>query len=106
LGSQASTSKRKAGAYYETMKYRMLVTPKAPDAAVFGDDLTNITTMAYVPVAWDLTGGSRSVATESGSAGGLALPVVSNVVKVAGLPKGVAFAASTTRPDALRRRRR
>ena len=55
------TAKKKAGAYYETMKYRMLVTPKAPDAAVFGDDLTNITTMAYVPVEWDLTGGSRSV---------------------------------------------
>ena len=93
------TAKKKNGAYYETMKYRMLVTPKAPDAAVFGDDLTNITTMAYVPVEWDLTGGSRSVATESGSAGGLALPMVSNVVKVAGLPKGVAFAAATTYKD-------
>ena len=117
------TAKKKKGAYYETMKYRMLVTPKAPDAAVFGDDLTNITTMAYVPVEWDLTGGSRSVATETGGSRSVAtetggsrplatesgtdatgrvppaLPVVSNVVKVAGLPKGVAFAAANVYKD-------
>ncbi|MBO7686026.1 MAG: C10 family peptidase, partial [Kiritimatiellae bacterium] len=40
------TAKKKKGAYYETMKYRVLVTPKAVDAELFGDSLTNITTMA------------------------------------------------------------
>ena len=84
------TAKKKTGAYYETMKYRVLVRPKAVDVAVFGEELTNIVTMAYVPVEWDLTGGGR---------GATALPVVSNVVKVAGLPAGVAFAAATTYKD-------
>ncbi|MBR4653579.1 MAG: hypothetical protein IKO72_09480, partial [Kiritimatiellae bacterium] len=64
------TAKKKKGAYYETMKYRMLVTPKAPDAAVFGDDLTNITTMAYVPVEWDLTGENGRARSPSGPQSG------------------------------------
>ena len=64
------TAKKKRGSYYETMKYLVLVTPKAPDAAVFGDDLTNITTMAYVPVAWNL---SNKMAKASGLPKGLAL---------------------------------
>ncbi len=83
------TAKKKVGAYYETMKYRVLVRPKAPDAAVFGEELTNITTMAYVPVKWDLTG-------DGGHAGRVPLPVVENVAKVAGLPGGIVFAAKDT----------
>ena len=105
------TAKKKVGAFYETMKYRVLVRPKAVDAAVFGEELTNITTMAYVPVEWDLTGGSRSVATEGGGrgatalpgdnghAGRVTLPVVSNVVKVAGLPASVTFASANVYKD-------
>ena len=58
-GSFTITAKKKVGAYYETMKYRVLVRPKAVDVAVFGEELTNIVTMAYVPVEWDLTGGGR-----------------------------------------------
>ena len=77
--------------YYETKKFRVLVRPKAVDTAVFGESLTNITTMAYVPVEWDLTG--------DGHAGRVTLPVVSNVVKVAGLPSGVTFAAKNTYKD-------
>ena len=51
------TAKKKAGAFYETKKYRVLVTPKAPDTALFGESLTNITTMAYVPLNWNLETG-------------------------------------------------
>ena len=87
------TAKKKVGAYYETMKYRVLVTPKAVNAAVFGEELTNITTMAYVPVEWDLTGGGESGVAALGHA---ALPVVASVAKVAGLPSGVTFAAKDT----------
>lgn len=76
------TAKKKKGAYYETMKYRVLVRPKAVDTVVFGESLTNITTMAYVPVEWDLTNDVASV-------GG-------KVAKVAGLPTGLTFAASNT----------
>ena len=76
------TAKKKVGAYYETMKYRVLVRPKAVDVAVFGESLTNITTMAYVPVEWDLTNDVASV-------GG-------KVAKVAGLPTGLTFAAANT----------
>ncbi len=76
------TAKKKKGAYYETMKYRVLVRPKAVDTAVFGESLTNITTMAYVPVEWDLTNDVASV-------GG-------KVAKVAGLPTGLTFAAANT----------
>ncbi|MBO7685194.1 MAG: hypothetical protein J6V72_02350, partial [Kiritimatiellae bacterium] len=95
------TAKKKKGAYYETMKYRVLVTPRAVDTALFGD-LTNITTMAYVPVEWDLTGGGRGATAlpgESGHAGRVPLPVVSNVVKVAGLPGSVTFASANVYKD-------
>ncbi len=71
------TAKKKKGGYYETMKYRVLVTPKAPEAKYFGDNLTNVTTMAYVPFVWDLT-------ADIPATGG-------KVAKVAGLPAGVAF---------------
>ena len=86
------TAKKKKGAFYETMKFRVLVTPKAVDTAVFGEELTNITTMAYVPVDWDLVWG--------GECGGVSLPAVSavggKVAKVAGLPSGLTFAAKDT----------
>lgn len=84
------TAKKKKGAFYETMKFRVLVTPAAVDASRFGADLTNITTMAYVPVDWDLVWG--------GECGGATLPAVSSVggkvAKVTGLPAGLSFAAS------------
>lgn len=76
------TAKKKVGAYYETKKYRVLVTPKAVDAMVFGEELANITTMAYVPVSWDLT---NDVAAVGGK-----------VAKVTGLPGGIVFAAKDT----------
>ena len=76
------TAKKKKGAYYETMKYHVLVRPKAVDTEVFGEALTNIMTMAYVPVEWDLTNDVASV-------GG-------KVAKVAGLPTGLTFAAANT----------
>ena len=76
------TAKKKVGAYYETKKYRVLVTPKAVDAMVFGEELTNITTMAYVPVSWDLTNDVAAVGVK--------------VSKVAGLPGGIVFAAKDT----------
>ena len=76
------TAKKKKGAYYETMKYRVLVRPKAVDTEVFGEALTNITMMAYVPVEWDLRNDVASV-------GG-------KVAKVAGLPTGLTFAAANT----------
>lgn len=74
------TAKKAKGAYYETMKYRVLVTPKAVDVTRFGDSLTNFTSMAYVPVKWELTNDVSSV-------GG-------KVAKVTGLPTGLTFAAS------------
>ena len=83
------TAKQKVGGYYETLKYRVLVRPKAVDATVFSEELTNITTMAYVPVEWDLTG-------DGGHAGRVPLPVVENVAKVTGLPGGIVFAAKDT----------
>ena len=76
------TAKRKVGAFYETMKYRVLVRPKAVDTALFGEELANITTMAYVPFEWDLT---NDVAAVGGK-----------VAKVAGLPAGLTFAAKDT----------
>ena len=86
------TAKKKKGAFYETMKFRVLVTPAAVDVSRFGADLTNITTMAYVPVDWDLVWG--------GECGGVSLPAVAavggNVAKVAGLPSGLTFAANDT----------
>ena len=96
------TAKKKAGAFYETMKYRVIVRPKAVDVAIFGEELTNITTMAYVPVEWDLAGGGGALGdralpggdgNESGALGDRALPIVSNVAKVAGLPTGLKFTA-------------
>ena len=86
------TAKRKKGGFYETKKYRVLVLPKAPDTALFGDLTNNITTMAYVPVDWDLMWG--------GECGGATLPAVSSVggkvAKVTGLPAGLSFAAKDT----------
>ena len=108
------TAKKKVSAYYETMKYRVLVTPKAVDTAVFGEELTNIVTMAYVPVDWDLTGDGRARSpsgpqsgtdgeqsnVDGGRLGEAALPSVAavggNVVRVTGLPAGVTFAAKDT----------
>ena len=87
------TAKKKKGAFYETMKYRVLVRPAAVDAARFGEEMsniTNITTMAYVPVEWYLTGGGR---------GATALPAVAavggKVAKVTGLPSGVKLVGQT-----------
>ena len=76
------TAKKKKGAYYEMKKYKVLVAPKAVDAARFGEALTNIVTMAYVPGSWNL-------ADDVAAAGG-------KVVKVAGLPAGLTFAAADT----------
>ena len=76
------TAKKKVGAFYETKKFRVLVRPAAVDASLFGDNLTNLTTMAYVPFEWHLTNDVSSV-------GG-------KVVKVSGLPTGLAFAAKDT----------
>lgn len=79
------TAKKKAGAYNETLKFRVLVNPAPVDTAIFGDELTNIVTMAYVPFEWDLT---NDVAAVGGK-----------VAKVAGLPAGLAFASATTYKD-------
>ena len=76
------TAKKKVGAFYETMKYRVLVKPASVDTALFGEELANITTMAYVPVKWDLT---NDVAAVGGK-----------VAKVAGLPGGIVFAVKDT----------
>ena len=81
-GLFAITAKKKVGAFYETKKFRVLVRPAAVDATLFGDNLTNITTMAYVPFMWELTNDVSSV-------GG-------KVAKVTGLPAGLAFAAADT----------
>ena len=79
------TAKRKTGAFYETLKYRVLVRPAPVDTELFGEELANITTMAYVPFEWDLT---NDVAAVGGK-----------VAKVAGLPAGLAFASATTYKD-------
>ncbi len=76
------TAKKKKGSYFETMRFRVLVTPKDVDTARFGEGLTNLTTMAYVPFAWDLTNDVSSV-------GG-------KVAKVTGLPAGLTFASANT----------
>ena len=75
------TAKKKNGAYNETMKYRVLITPATPDPLVFGENLTNITTMAYVPFEWNLTNNLPSMA------------------KVTGLPGGVTFASANVYYD-------
>ena len=82
VGLFTITAKKKVGAYYETLKFRVLVNPAPVDTAIFGDELTNIVTMAYVPFEWDLT---NDVAAVGGK-----------VAKVAGLPAGLAFASATT----------
>ena len=87
----ALAARSTSGTYYETMKYRVLVRPAAVDEALFGEELTNITTMAYVPVEWDLV--------EGGASGGRALPGVGKVAKVTGLPTGLSFAAADTYSD-------
>ena len=92
------TAKRKEGGFYETMKYRVLVLPKAPDTALFGDSLTNITTMAYVPLNWNLETGVAvpsvpSVPFVPSATGGV------KVAKVTGLPSGVTFAVANTYYD-------
>ena len=79
-GLYTITAKKKVASFYETMKYRVLVTPAAVDTSRFGEELTNITTMAYVPFEWDLT---NDVAAVGGK-----------VAKVTGLPAGLTFAAS------------
>ena len=66
------TAKKKRGSYYETLKYRVLVEPKAVDVSLFGESLTNLVTTAY-------------------EAYSNAVPV--KVDKVTGLPAGLAFAA-------------
>ena len=100
VGLFTITAKKKVGAYYETMKYRVLVLPKAPDTALFGEELTNITTMAYVPVEWDLVNGGE---WDGGHAGRVTLPAVAavggKVAKVSGLPTGLTFAAADTYKD-------
>ena len=79
------TAKKKTGAFYETKKFKVLVWPKAADAAVFGP-LANQSSVAYTTaVNWDLT-------TDVASVGG-------KVAKVTGLPPGLTFAASTTYKD-------
>ena len=83
------TAKKKVGGSYITKKFRVLVKPAAVDKALFGEDLTNITTMAYAPINWDLTGGVQSVPPVPfvpSSIGG-------NLAKVTGLPTGLTFAA-------------
>ena len=82
------TAKKKVGAFYETKKYRVLVTPKAVDEAVFGDELADINSMAYDEVDWNLL--------EGGHVGRLSLPALGTIDKVAGLPTGLAFAAKDT----------
>ena len=79
------TAKKKVNGYYETLKFRVLVRPAPVDTAIFGEELTNIVTMAYVSVEWDLT---NDVAAVGGK-----------VAKVAGLPAGLAFALATTYKD-------
>ncbi len=93
------TAKKKKGAFYETMKYRVLVPPKEVDTELFGDLPTNLVTMAYVPVAWDLAEGGSGRLGEAALPGETALPVVPTVAKVAGLPGGVAFASANVYSD-------
>ena len=89
------TAKKKVGSFYETMKYHVLVTPKLADATLFGDSFLNITTMAYVPLEWNLV--------EGGMLGECVLPSVAavggKVAKVTGLPAGLAFAAANVYAD-------
>lgn len=74
------TAKKKVSGFYETLKYRVLVTPKPVDAGLFGETLANLETMAYVPFEWNLL---DDVAAANGK-----------VAKVSGLPAGLIFAAA------------
>ena len=76
------TAKKKVGAYYEAKKFRVLVTPSAVDTSRFGEDLTDMETMAYLPFEWYLT---NDVSSVNGK-----------VAKVTGLPTGLTFAAANT----------
>ena len=76
------TAKKKKGAFYETLKFRLEVEPKAVDAALFGTLGGRVDT-AHVAIAdWNLKNDVASV-------GG-------NVAKVTGLPPGLTFAAKDT----------
>ncbi len=89
------TAKKKKGSFYETLKFRVMVMPKAVNTAVFTESLTNITTMAYVPIAWNLATGEAIVPSV------LPVPFVPSssggkLTKVSGLPTGLTFAAKDT----------
>ena len=74
------TAKKKKGAYFETKKFRVLVTPAAVDPARFGY-LEDKETMAYEQFEWNMMDDVSAV-------GG-------KVAKVTGLPKGLSFAAAS-----------
>ena len=79
------TAKKKKGDYYQTLKYRVLVTPEAVDATLFGT-LADKDSVAYYTVEnWNL---KADVSAQGG-----------DVVKVTGLPKGLKFAAVDTYSD-------
>ena len=75
-------AKKKRGAYYETKKFRVQVSPATVDTTRFGDSLADMTTTAFVPFEWDL-------ANDVSAVGG-------KVAKMAGLPAGLTFAAADT----------
>ena len=84
-GVYTITAKKKVNGYYETLKYRVEVTPDGVDAALFGT-LGDRMDTAYIAISdWNLKNDVASV-------GG-------NVAKVTGLPPGLSFAASTTYKD-------
>lgn len=72
-GRYTITAKKKKGSYYETLKYRVMVEPKAVDTALFGTGLVDVTVTAYEAYSNAVT----SV----------------KIDKVTGLPAGLAFAA-------------
>ena len=81
-GQYTITAKKKKGAFYETLKFKVLVRPKAVDSSVFGSLADRETTAHDAPVLWDL----------NAELGG-------GVTKVTGLPAGLAFAAKDTYKD-------
>ena len=84
-GVYTITAKKKVNGYYETLKYRVEVTPDGVDAALFGT-LGDRMDTAYIAISdWNLKNDVASV-------GG-------NVAKVTGLPPGLSFAASTMYKD-------
>ncbi len=76
------TAKKKVGGYYETLKYKVTVPPKAADAALFGSLADKLSVAHYSVVNWNL---KDDVSAQGG-----------NVVKVTGLPPGLTFAANDT----------